>query len=125
MRLSIHIHNNNNNDDDDSGERDLKDTILWGSTKEIVIKVTEIINGKLFDDSHANEFIAKNSLVLACMCLFNKQMRRCQQYRLVSDDVGFRGRTIPTRSMSCIASRHARQIVTIKRKFNFVIVLII
>lgn len=26
------------------GERDLKDTILWGSTKEIVIKVTEIIN---------------------------------------------------------------------------------
>jgi amiloride-sensitive sodium channel len=28
------------------GERDLKDTILWGSTKEIVIKVTEIINGE-------------------------------------------------------------------------------
>ncbi|XP_070504614.1 sodium channel protein Nach-like [Chironomus tepperi] len=27
-----------------SCERDLKDTILWGSTKEIVIKVTEIIN---------------------------------------------------------------------------------
>jgi len=26
------------------GERDLRDTILWGSTKEIVIKVTEIIN---------------------------------------------------------------------------------
>jgi acid-sensing ion channel, other len=25
-------------------ERDLKDTILWGSTKEIIVKVTEIIN---------------------------------------------------------------------------------
>lgn len=26
------------------GERDLRDTILWGSTKDIIIKVTEIIN---------------------------------------------------------------------------------
>lgn len=41
--IQIHIHHPN-----DIpflyGERDLKDTILWGSTKDIVIKVTEIVN---------------------------------------------------------------------------------
>ena len=91
-----------------SGERDLKDTILWGSTKEIIIKVTEIINGKkdknypIFSDLRIEQIFP--------------QMKRWQQFQSANVAVDFRGRTISMQSTISTVSQPVKQTATIKLK---------